>query len=399
MMHAKDDNVPRALTDPAQTAALLRAQKGLVLARWEKSVCTICTAKGQPYDFALADHLPMFLDLLANALDPARPADSAGAPDELFVIHGRERAATKRYSLQHVLREYSILRQVLFSVLEERAPLTPRTRDMLLTCIDRAMQEAGAAFMGNRTALDQERRLQAEGKVRQLEEDQGLQNNFVSTLSHDLRGPLGSVKMALELLLEEVQGGDGVRELAEVITRNIDQAESLLTDLLDINRIKSGEQLNLRVDACDLHQLAVETLADLTLAHGPRFQIKKSGQLTGYWSQHHLRRVVENLSTNAVKYGDSARPVTLTLHGDGHHVELSVHNWGNPIAAEDQAGLFQPYFRTKSAEHGRSSGWGLGLTLVKGVATAHGGDVKVVSSERDGTMFTVLLPQDGRSPS
>lgn len=81
------------------------------------------------------------------------------------------------------------------------------------------------------------------------------------------------------------------------------------------------------------------------------------------------------------------------LHSEG---KIVVHNYGNPISEEDQRKLFDPYERTVKVAQGTVTGWGLGLTLVRGVAEAHKGKVEVRSLLEHGTTFTVELPKDSR---
>ena len=102
--------------------------------------------------------------------------------------------------------------------------------------------------------------------------------------------------------------------------------------------------------------------------------------------------MIENLAGNAVKYGDGKSPITLKFQKNENQVELSVHNFGKPIAVEDMQRLFEPYQRTGSALSGGHKGWGIGLTLVKGIVEAHGGSVKVRSSLYEGTTFSLILP-------
>jgi signal transduction histidine kinase len=109
-----------------------------------------------------------------------------------------------------------------------------------------------------------------------------------------------------------------------------------------------------------------------------------------------LRRVIENLCTNAVKYGLADTPITITLKAEAERVQLSVHNYGPVIPKEQQSRLFEAFQRAPSAEQSGKRGWGLGLTLVRGITEAHGGSVEVASSEKEGTTFTVSLPWDTR---
>src|SRR5690606_12945840 len=97
------------------------------------------------------------------------------------------------------------------------------------------------------------------------------------------------------------------------------------------------------------------------------------------------------LATNAIKYGASDAPIRISLVKNEDRVELNVENKGNPISAEDQRAIFEPFHRAASAIQSIQTGWGLGLSLVRGIARAHGGDVAVCSAA-DRTCFTVTLP-------
>ena len=101
--------------------------------------------------------------------------------------------------------------------------------------------------------------------------------------------------------------------------------------------------------------------------------------------------MIENLCMNAIKHGAKERPVKVSvLEHDGGAV-LEVQNEGPPIPEDIQASLFEPYQRGPT-QQARSKGWGLGLTIVKGIAEAHGGKIMVSSNAEEGTVFRVLLP-------
>jgi signal transduction histidine kinase len=100
--------------------------------------------------------------------------------------------------------------------------------------------------------------------------------------------------------------------------------------------------------------------------------------------------------TNAVKYGAPKRPIGIAFHYIGERVRVTVHNWGEPIAPEDQPLLFEPFARGRTAAHIDRSGWGLGLALVRGCAEAHGGTVSLESTPEAGTTFTLEIPLDAR---
>jgi signal transduction histidine kinase len=101
---------------------------------------------------------------------------------------------------------------------------------------------------------------------------------------------------------------------------------------------------------------------------------------------------LENLIGNAVKYGAPDTPITVGLRSGETAVELSVHNHGPVISELEIPLMFQQYRRSKSAEAGTKTGWGLGLTLVKGVTDAHKGKIRIESAEGKGTSFILELP-------
>ena len=107
-----------------------------------------------------------------------------------------------------------------------------------------------------------------------------------------------------------------------------------------------------------------------------------------------LQRVVQNLATNAVKYGSAETPITITLKEFEHDAQIAVHNEGNGLTQEEQAHVFDKFHRTKSAVASGRNGWGIGLTLVKGIAEAHGGSVIVESELGKGVTFIVKLPRE-----
>ena len=130
--------------------------------------------------------------------------------------------------------------------------------------------------------------------------------------------------------------------------------------------------------------------------HGERFVLTAEDGVRGIWSGEELRRALWNLATNAIKYGAPDKPVTITIKRTDAGAQASVHNDGCVLSREDQARLFEPFARTRSAQAGGLRGWGLGLTLVHGCAEAHGGRVKVNSDAATGTTFTLELPLDAR---
>jgi PAS domain S-box-containing protein len=230
-----------------------------------------------------------------------------------------------------------------------------------------------------------------------LTNEREIRERFVATLTHDLRTPLTAARMSAQILFRRANEPVALQKTATRILENIDRADDMIRDLLDANRIKAGEKLPIEVALCRLDQIASGVVDDLSTIHGDRFILRTDSSIEGHWSCDGIRRILENLCLNAVKYGSSVHPITLTISLlSENRVSLEVHNEGNPIAPENQANLFLPYRRIESTNVARQKGWGLGLTLVKGLAEAHGGSAAVESSPEAGTTFRIELPLDSR---
>jgi signal transduction histidine kinase len=241
-------------------------------------------------------------------------------------------------------------------------------------------------------------KLQAEllDKIEALTNERDLRERFVSVLAHDLRGPLSAAKMNAQVLLRYPERLDERRDLATRINTNIDRTDRMVCDLLDAHQIRSGKQLPLQLDRCDLAAIAREVVEELASIHGERFILEAEDGVRGIWSAAVLRRAVWNLAANAIKYGAPDKPVTIAVRRTDGGAQASVHNFGSVLSRKDQAHLFEPFARTRSAQAGANRGWGLGLTLVLGCADAHGGTVEIESDAATGTLFTLELPLDAR---
>ncbi len=247
------------------------------------------------------------------------------------------------------------------------------------------------------TDLTEQKKLEeAKLDVERLNLEQQLRESFVSTLSHDLRNPLSAAITAAQLLGRFPGKIDKVASFSNRIVQSIRRADQMIQNLLDANRIHAGQKLPLEIDECDLIETAKMTLEELSMTLGDRFVLSAPPRVQGYWSCEQIRRVIENLASNAVKYGSPHAPVQIKLKEKGTEVLLAVHNEGAGIPKSEQAYIFKPFRRTDSAQSSRHQGWGLGLTLVRGVAEAHGGRVEVRSAPGKGTTFTVVLPKDSR---
>jgi signal transduction histidine kinase len=234
--------------------------------------------------------------------------------------------------------------------------------------------------------------------VASLEKERDLREKFVAALSHDLRTPMTAIKINAQLLLRKPHDTESMRAIALRIVASVDRADKMVQDLLDANRIRAGEGIPLHIEEVVLGDVIASVQRELSTVHGPRFALKQGADaVTGFWDARMIRRILENLAGNAVKYGAPQTSVTFDVVCGEEWVEFSVHNFGNPVSPDDIQTLFEIYHRSDSANQSGKKGWGLGLTLVRGMAEAHRGTVRAESSIESGTLFAVRLPVDSRS--
>ena len=247
-----------------------------------------------------------------------------------------------------------------------------------------------------RNRIIQERDL-TRTRVESLELEKDLTERFVFMLSHDLRTPLSAAHMATHVIARESCNVERHQEFAYRAIRNLGAANKMVTDLLDASRVSAGQPFPMTIEECDLIEILHELLEQLGTIYGDRFKLKGPSSLVGYWHRRGIGRVFENLSVNAVKYGDPVRDITIKVREAADRVHVSVHNYGTAMSANDLESVFELFQRSKRAQRGGTQGWGIGLTLVRGITEAHGGVLQVQSLPTDGTTFTVDLPRDART--
>ena len=353
----------------------LRQNAKRIMQLWEERARNEVSASMHQNSLVLQNSLPQYLNHLVDALSTKiertsvrMEADKAES-DRIGKQHGRERAGYADYSMTQLIFEYHILRQVIFQVLEAEAPLDVRERDIIIDSIEQAVNDAATQF--SQTLRE-------------------IQELFMVTLTHDLRNPINVVKMGTQLILRRFERGDTHFDVTARMISAIERLDAMIQNLLDASRLKAGQSLNLTFEVCDLEQLLQEIVEDLNFAYVNRFVMISDGAVMTHCSRKELRRVIENIATNAVKYGAPNTPITLTLQQTETAISLTIHNEGTPITTEAQSILFQQFRRTISAED--QTGWGLGLFLAKSLTEAHQGTIEVKSTEGKGTSFIVKLP-------
>ncbi len=217
---------------------------------------------------------------------------------------------------------------------------------------------------------------------------------FTADASHELQTPLTILKGEMEVALRSPRSPEEYQRILKSALEEIDRIARLVDGLLLLARADAGV---LRMDRrpADLAQLVEEVygqtriLAEarsVNLRLGPVEPISVPGDYA------HLRRLLLNLVDNAVKYTLPDGRVTISLQPSGGWASIRVEDTGMGIPPEDQARIFQRFYRSAEARSRGEGGAGLGLCIARSIAEAHGGRIEVESATGRGSTFTVLLP-------
>lgn len=226
-----------------------------------------------------------------------------------------------------------------------------------------------------------------------------IRDDFIAIASHELRTPVTALRMNMELIREFARKASPMNEeelrrlskVSELSIVQITRLTRLISDILDVSQIESGK-LTLRFEESDLTEHASATVERI-LQGFPYFRNKVlmdfPRPVVGCWDIDRIEQVIENLLTNALKYGKD-RPISLKITGDGVNATIVVRDEGIGIPLEQQRVIFSRFGRAVTP--GSYSGIGLGLFIVQQIVDAHRGTVSVQSTSGNGSVFTVILP-------
>jgi signal transduction histidine kinase len=222
--------------------------------------------------------------------------------------------------------------------------------------------------------------------------------DFVSNVSHELKTPLTSIRMFSELLAEDrVKDPAKRRSYFNIITAETARLSRLINNVLDFSRIERGEKKYNFAD-CDLAGVARETAANYQPhleAHGFKFEthLPTTPRLV-HGDRDALAQVLVNLISNAEKYSNGSKEIAVELPDtNDSSLEIRVLDRGTGVPAGSEEKIFEQFFRAHDSLASGVQGSGLGLTLARQIARAHGGDVLYKPREGGGSCFTLRLPK------
>lgn len=243
----------------------------------------------------------------------------------------------------------------------------------------------------------------AEEKEKLLKKEKAhvaARDDFLSIASHELKTPLTSLKLQSQVMMRSIKRNDPdalSHEKVTTLIRQIDTQTTRLTrlvdDMLDISRIRTG-RLKMEMDDVDVCELVNDVIERLM----PQFQkvigkapeVSISQGLTARWDRFRIEQVLNNLLTNAIRYGNG-KPVKISVERNENQIDISVIDQGIGIAPENLDKIFDRFERAGMSAS-EVSGLGLGLFITKQIVVAHHGQISVESSPGKGSTFKVTLP-------
>jgi signal transduction histidine kinase len=360
-----------------------------LVAEWETFAATLLPAASGMTSLALRDHAKQILEAVAKDLSTpqskkaqsekskGRAPKLLGAPETAAETHAVLRAKSG-FDINQLAAEYRALRaSVLTSWMDACEPDEIRLDDVVRfnEAIDQAIAESIRFFND------------------QVEQARNL---LLGMLGHDMRSPLNSIMMTSQHLAG-LNAGDTVSEAAARLIRSGASMKALLDDLVDFNRTNLGLGIRIAATHVDLADLLAGELEQLRGAHPSRhIELATVGDTRGVWDGLRLQQVLRNLVANAVIHGAAGAPIHVLLAGDEAGITIEVKNSGPTIEREILGQIFDPLkqgLRRRNGDDSEASlGLGLGLYIVREIAKAHGGEVKVQSGSGE-TVFAVCLPR------
>lgn len=222
-----------------------------------------------------------------------------------------------------------------------------------------------------------------------------MRNSFITTMIHELKRPISTLKMCVSGLdnKQMVDDPEIRKELLSETRTALDNLSAYFSKLRDIT-FNNVEQIPLNIQSVNLHDL-FDTVAAATIRPSGKDVVvhnEIASDIVVSADRSHFYNILNNLVENAVKYSGDSVEIKASANADKGEVVLSISDNGNGIPSGDLKHIFQRFFRGK-ASVGEQPGMGLGLAYVKLLVEAHGGEISAESTLGQGTCFTIKLPQ------
>jgi signal transduction histidine kinase len=375
---------------PVRLSNFIRENIEVILQEWEDFAVTLHPL-ADSNKLKLRDHAQQMLMVICDDLDTAQCGQAsidkskgnapAVAQDTAAETHAEDRLQSG-FTIEELMAEYRAMRASVLRLWQERVKQADELaiQDMLRfnEAIDQALTESVARYS-------------------QMTRD--AQHVFLAILGHDVRNPLGAIRMGAQFLLLDEQLPEKHRTVATRILNSTKRVTDIVSDLIDYSTGNLGGGMPIKATPVDFAPLCHHIVDEIRALHPNRqITLDVSGDLHVTWDAARVSQALSNLVGNAMQHGAKGEPVWVTVRG-GDDIVLSVQNMGAAMEASRLRTMFDPaqHFAVRTASERSSSdadNLGLGLYITREVVNAHGGSISVTSTESAGTSFTVTMPRE-----
>ncbi len=234
-------------------------------------------------------------------------------------------------------------------------------------------------------------------EIKAIKDLEQYRKDYMGNISHELKTPLTSVQGYIHTLLEDVEDETIRRKFLQKAANNTERLIQIVNDLELITKIEA-EINDIKYEAFDLRSLATEIIDDLSfMTHEKNIEIKFiDGSMSSYMAngdEEGIRRVLNNLLVNSIKYGKQHGLSTLKFYDMADTFLIEVIDNGIGIDKEHLPHIFDRFYRTDKSRNRKIGGSGLGLSIVKHILDAHNQNIHVKSEIGEGSTFSFTLPK------
>ncbi|MEZ0308865.1 MAG: sensor histidine kinase [Ramlibacter sp.] len=364
----------------------LKSQSGQILAAWDEFAGTVTHTGASLDQKGLRDHAAQILSTIAADLDQPQSdaqqvAKSRGEAERNPTVgdSAAETHADTRidagFAIDAMITEYRALRASVLRLWQAKTvdsvqvdELTQLTR--FNEAIDQAIAESVARYM------------------RQVNHSNNL---LMGVLGHDIRNPLGTIRLSVEVL---TRTGQLTAKAAAPIVNSAKRIESIIELIVDFSRAQAETVMATRMKAGNLQAMFESVINETRVRHAEaRIELVSSGDFSGVWDEGRMGQLLSNLLENALVYGERGQPVTVNMTSDGATSQVAVHNHGRAIPLQERERIFEPRSRGSAQDEKRApGGLGLGLYICREIVRAHHGTLSLRSDDEAGTTFVISLP-------
>ena len=362
-------------------ARLLDDNKDKILKAWTSVAQDRVLAASISNTLALRDHLPDLLENLILLLkeethwlhETLKESHHYKEVETSSSEHGRHRASTQAYTIEQIIHEYILLHELVTELFHEHQLNSPAVLSMISFTFEHAMRQAALAFSSS------------------LEE---LNEKLVATFVHDLRNPLANAQLATSLL-ENSMPDERNEKLLNLVKSSLQKALGLVNNLTELVTAQAGAGLMVYFRESDFQQPAESVYDDSRKIFAQEFCLNLPPEpVKGILDETAIRRMLESIVTNAVKYTESQGKISISLKEDDKDniiYEIESPAWQFSLEQMQEIDLFfkedLPEDDIKLSNYGV---WGMNLSLVKAIAEAHKGTVSCKSSANTSTFIISL---------